>query len=211
MPRSASAWRTQLPERFPPLRAGDEFGVDYVFGYGSLTWDGRCPVHQAELRDTRRVWGVAMDNTEDIPGYKHYLRRGDGSRPEVCVAFLDLEPAVGESVNGICLEATPERLAELDRRERNYVRVDVTERLSPRPPGRTWVYVGRPESRARLRRARSRSRAVVSQEYREHVLRGFAGLGREALVSFRRSTEWYGLPVVDLVRVDHGRPQRAPA
>jgi hypothetical protein len=186
--------------------------VDYVFGYGSLTSDGRCPVHQAELRDTRRVWGVAMDNAEDIPGYKHYRRRRDGSRPEVSVAFLDLEPAAGESVNGICLAVTPERLVELDRRERNYIRVDVTESLDPRPPGRTWVYVGRPESRARFRRARARSLVVVSREYREHVLRGFAALGQDALDGFWRSTELDGgLPVVDLVRVDHGRPQGAPA
>jgi cation transport regulator ChaC len=185
--------------------------MEYVFGYGSLAWDRRGPVQQAELRGTRRVWGVAMDNTRDIPGYKHYRRRRDGSRPEVCVAFLDLEPAEGEAVNGICLAATPERLAALDRRERNYVRVDVTDRLEPRPPGRTWAYVGRPESRARLRRARARSRAVVSREYRDHVLRGFAALGRDALAGFRRSTELEGLPVVDLVRVDHRRPLRVPA
>jgi cation transport regulator ChaC len=169
---------------------GQEFLVEYVFGYGSLAWEGCCPLHQAELRGTRRVWGVAMDNTEDIPGYKHYRRRRDGSRPEVCVAFLDLEPADG-SVNGVCLGVTPERLALLDERERQYV--------------------GRVESRARLRRARARSRAVVSREYREHVLRGFAALGRDALAAFRRSTELDGLPVLDLVRVDHGRPLRAPA
>jgi Gamma-glutamyl cyclotransferase, AIG2-like len=185
--------------------------MECVFGYGSLAWDRGGPVQEAELRGTRRVWGVAMDNTRDIPGYKHYRRRRDGSRPEVCVAFLDLEPAEGEAVNGICLEATPERLASLDERERNYVRVDVTDRLEPRPPGRTWAYVGRPESRARLRRARARSRAVVSREYREHVLRGFAALGWDALAGFRRSTELEGLPVVDLVRVDHGRPLRVPA
>jgi cation transport regulator ChaC len=182
--------------------------VEYVFGYGSLAWDGRVRVHQAELRGTRRVWGVAMDNTEDVPGYKHYRCRRDGSRPRVCVAFLDLEPAAG-SVNGICLSVTSDGLAALDRRERNYVRVDVTERLSPRPPGRTWAYVGRPESRARLARARARSCAVVSREYREHVLRGFAALGRDALARFWGSTEVAGLPIVDLVRVDHGRPPRA--
>ena len=182
-----------------------------MFGYGSLAWDGRRPVHQAELRGTRRVWGVAMDNTEDIPGYKHYRCRRSGSRPEVCVAFLDLEPAPEEAVNGVCLEVTSGGLAALDRRERNYVRVDVTDRLWPRPPGRVWAYVGRAESRARLRRARARSRAVVSREYREHVLRGFAALGRDALARFWRSSELGGLPVVDLVRVDHGRPLRAPA
>jgi hypothetical protein len=177
--------------------------VEFVFGYGSLAWDGSCPVLEAELRGSRRVWGVAMDNTVDLPGYKHYRRRRDGSRPPVCVAFLDLEPSSGDAVNGICLAVTPERLARLDERERNYRRVDVTDRLEPRPPGRAWAYVGRPESRARLLGARAGSRAVVSREYRERVLRGFAGLGRDALARFRESTELEGLPVVDLVRVEH--------
>jgi gamma-glutamyl AIG2-like cyclotransferase len=184
--------------------------MELVFGYASLAWDGRCPVHQAELRGARRVWGVAMDNTVDLPGYKHYRRRRDGTRPEVCVAFLDLEPAPGEAVNGVCLEVSPRRLAKLDARERNYMRVDVTDALHPRPPGRTWAYVGRPESRARLRRARARSGAVVSREYRERVLRGFEALGRDALARFRGSTELDGLPVVDLVRVDHSADPSAP-
>jgi hypothetical protein len=177
--------------------------MECVFGYASLAWEGRCQVHQASLHGARRVWGVAMDNTVDLPGYKHYRRRRDGTRPDVCVAFLDLEPAPGEAVNGVCLAVSPRRLARLDARERNYVRVDVTDRLEPPPPGRTWAYVGRPESRARLRRARERSGAVVSHEYRERVLRGFEALGREALAMFRRSTELEALPVVDLVRIDH--------
>ena len=40
--------------------------MEFVFGYASLAWDGCCPVHQAELRGARRVWGVAMDNTVDL-------------------------------------------------------------------------------------------------------------------------------------------------
>ncbi len=169
--------------------------MEYVFGYGSLAWDGRCPVHQAELRGTRRVWGVAMDNTEDVPGYKHYRCRRDGSRPEVCVAFLDLEPAAG----GV-------RQRDLPGGDAGAPRCVGSARAQLRPRGRhrsvvaaaagaTWAYVGRPESRLRLRRARARSRAVVSREYREHVLRGFAALGRDALAAFRRSTELEGLPV----------------
>jgi cation transport regulator ChaC len=177
--------------------------VEFVFGYGSLAWEGELPVHQAELRGARRVWGVAMDNTGDLPGYKHYRRRRDGSRPAVCVAFLDLAPSSGDAVNGVCLAVTSEQLGALDVRERNYVRVDVTDRLHPRPPGRAWTYVGRPDSRARLRRARARSRAVVSREYRERVLRGFAALGRDALARFRQSTDAGGLPELELVRIDH--------
>ena len=35
-------------------------------------------------------WGVAMDNRVDVPGYKPYRLRADGSRPAVFVAFLDI-------------------------------------------------------------------------------------------------------------------------
>ena len=70
------------------------------------------------------------------------------------------------------------------------------------------MWAGRRAGRGWRARGR-RSCAVVSREYREHVLRGFAALGRDALAGFWRSTEWDGLPVLDLVRVDHGRPPRA--
>ncbi|MGH2917402.1 MAG: hypothetical protein ACRDLS_02220, partial [Solirubrobacteraceae bacterium] len=59
----------------------------FVFGYGSLA--AECDGAAARLRDHRRVWGVAMDNSRDLPGYKHYRLRGDASRPAVFVAFVD--------------------------------------------------------------------------------------------------------------------------
>ena len=36
-----------------------------------------------------------MDNRVDIPGYKSYRLRADGSRPAVFVAFVDIEPDRG--------------------------------------------------------------------------------------------------------------------
>jgi hypothetical protein len=71
--------------------------VGYVFGYGSLAAAGlaglnRTPRREgfvADLEGFERGWGVAMDNTRTVPGYKCYVDR-TGSRPDVCVAFLDL-------------------------------------------------------------------------------------------------------------------------
>ena len=82
----------------------------YVFGYASLVKDGG-PGQLTRLRGVRRAWGVATDNLRGIPGYKMYLRRSDGSRPGVFVAFLDLVPHAGTSVNGVCRPVTD---AELD-------------------------------------------------------------------------------------------------
>src|SRR4051794_25328348 len=89
-------------------RPSDHRGADYrsamqyVFGYGSLAAD--LPgSHAAVLRGRRRGWGVAMDNAVDVPGYKHYRLRRDGSRPRVFVAFLDLFDDPAGATIGVCV------------------------------------------------------------------------------------------------------------
>ena len=92
-----------------------------------------------------------MDNSVDLPGYKHYLAP-DGSRPDVKVAFVNIEPGAG-SVNGVVLEFEQPP----DSRERNYERREVEPGL--------WAYVGTPAARARFEAGPS----VVSREYLELV------------------------------------------
>lgn len=170
---------------------------DFVFGYGSLAAaDGR----PATLRGARRTWGVAMDNRVDLPGYKFYLDRRVGTRPEVYVAFLDLRSA-DDSMNGVLFEAPD--LAAFDHRERNYARADVTDRVIGAPDGaRVWAYLGRDESRERFRRGLADGRAVVSREYRDGVLAGFRALGDGALEAFEASTDPLPCPLRDLERID---------
>ena len=143
--------------------------MDHVFGYGSLTRRSGTP---ARLRGHRRVWGVAMDNSRTIAGYKYYVDARSGERPEVFVAFLDLQPTTdGESAAGVLFPVTPEELATLDARERNYGRVDVTELVDPRPDGgRVWTYAGSSGGRARRDRGVAEGRLVVSSEYARLVV-----------------------------------------
>ena len=97
-----------------------------------------------------------------------YLRRSDGMRPAVYVAFLDLEADPGaEGVNGTLRPVSEAELDLLDRRERNYDRVDVTGDVDG-IEGPVWTYVGSPEGRERLRRGR-----------REGTRRGLARLPGE--------------------------------
>jgi len=185
---------------------------EYVFGYASLSALLTAPPTRApdergyvtDLHGARRGWGVAADNSLALPGYKRY-RAADGSYPAVHVAFLDLCAGEG-TVNGVCLPADAATLAALDRRERNYERVEVTERIAE-PLGRTWTYVGSPAGRARLAEGRRSGTAVVTHEYLEIVLGGFAALGEEELARFHASSDLDGLPVRALERVDlDGRP-----
>ena len=173
----------------------------FVFGYGSLAGEHlRCPV--ARLRGWRRVWGVAMDNRADVPGYKSYRLRSDATRPAVFVAFLDIEPDPSAGVTGVCMPVAAQDLDGLDRRERNYDRVDVTDAIAPLPDGRVWAYRGSAEGRGRLRKGRAAGCAVVSRDYLEGVLAAVARIAPGELVAAERSPEVAGLEILDLERVE---------
>jgi hypothetical protein len=181
---------------------------DRVFGYASLV--ALPDAAPAVLRGWRRVWGVAMDNSIAVPGYKVY-ERPDGARPACAVAFLDLERDGDAEVDGALIAAAPERLEALDARERQYRRIDVTDAIvtpdgdgsAARSEGRVWTYVGRGPGRARVAAGRAGDAAVVIQRaYAELVERAFAARGPEALARYRASTEPPPFPVVELARVD---------
>jgi hypothetical protein len=139
-----------------------------------------------------------MDNTVAVPGYKVYVA-ADGSRPDVCVAFLDVREQAGGWVNGTCVPVDAATLAALDERERNYVRVDVSGQVEP-DLGPTWVYAGRADSRGRYRAAVAAGRCVVARPYLELVEHGFRALG--GWDAFEASTEDHRPPLADLRRVD---------
>ena len=150
----------------------------------------------------RRVLGVAMDNTVDLPGYKFFRDPRDGSRPAVFVAFADLAGAPGGEVNGVCVPVAAGALGALDARERNYERVDVSD-LVPDPPG-PGLGLPRLVGRARAARARDGGRTgrggarATSRACRPASARS----GRAEHAAFVASTDFGGLPVVALERVD---------
>ncbi len=172
-----------------------------VFGYASLVLDAGGAGRPARLPGYRRVWGVATDNVHSIPGYKMYLRRPQGTRPAVYVAFVDLEPHEGSAVNGLLRPVSPGELERLDRRERNYDRVEVTGQIEG-CDGRVFTYIGSADGRERLRVGRSEGRAVVSRDYLAKVLAGFDRLGVDERRAFDESSLLDGLPVLDLERID---------
>jgi len=172
-----------------------------VFGYGSLVArdPGRPKVRR--LARMRRVLGVAMDNAVDLPGYKWWRDPRDGSRPAVMVAFADLAEAGGAAppVNGVCVPAGD--LDALDAREGNYSRVDVTEHVDD-PPGRVWAYLGSAAGRERFAHGAREGRLVVARSYVEGVQEGFRALGPDEHAAFLASTDFGGVPVAALERVD---------
>ncbi len=150
-----------------------------------------------------------MDNRRDLPEYKYYTA-SDGTRPPVFVSFLDIDLAVGgaaSTVNGLCLPVDAAALERLDRRERNYGRVDVSDRIEAGDgpaTGRVWVYVGHDTARERLRAARRAGTAVISSTYLVVVQAAFAALGGDELARCRPSLDPGELPVAELTRHELG-------
>jgi hypothetical protein len=171
--------------------------AQYVFGYGSLAAQRRTEGFVAELAGYARGWGVAMDNTRDLPGYKWYAD-GGGGRPAVFVTFLDIAESSGGAVNGLCLPVTDAELPALDARERNYERIDVSERIGS--GARVWAYVGSMAGRERLRRGRAAGTAVIARDYLVGVRAAFQALGPRAWARCESSLDPGGLPVVALTR-----------
>jgi cation transport regulator ChaC len=173
----------------------------FVFGYGSLLRrpDG-IPCH---LHGHRRAWNVAMDNRRTIPGYKYYVDPETGERPPVRVAFLNIYAAAEGRVNGIAFPVSAEALDELDRRERNYDRIEVTSLLDADLGGTVWTYLGSAAARERF----ETGPAVVAQDYFETIRGGFAAAG--GLEAFERSTDPVSVPLRRLTRVDVPPPPPA--
>ncbi len=193
----------------PRLRQdGDVPRGTFVFGYGSLAIvAGLVPGRRyasdgfvADLAGVQRSWGVAMDNRRDLPGYKYYTD-DRGRRPEVYVAYLDLREQAQESVNGVCIPVDDGRLAELDARERNYARVDVSDRLGVAGV-RVWTYTGSAAGRRRLAEGRECGRAVIQANYLGRVRNAFRRLGPAEYEACAMSLAPGDLPVADLTRVE---------
>src|SRR3954451_14302807 len=120
----------------------------FVFGYGSLVEALGAGGRAARLHGYRRAWQVAMDNTKDLPGYKYYVDAQTKERPAIYVAFLDLAHDQDETVEGVVVAVTEERLTQLDARERNYRRTEVE--VDPPTGGTTYAYIGTDDARARF-------------------------------------------------------------
>ena len=178
--------------------------MSWLFGYGSLVLAGDArPCH---LTGWQRSWGVAMDNTVDLPGYKHFVTP-EGERPALMIAFLSITPHTGATVNGVALPVADDELPGLDERERNYARVDVTDGIDADLPGRVWAYTGLDAARERLALGLREGRAAIASSYYERVLAGFEAIGRRE--QFDLHTAPLPAPVVDLEVVLHA-PRAEP-
>jgi hypothetical protein len=111
-------------------------------------------------------------------------------------------PDPGSEVNGVLFAVTEAGLAELDERERNYERVEISADLTPAPDGRAWVYTGSAAAVRRFTVGERSDRAVISRAYYQKVVDDFSAIGAAELTAFEQLTDPPPCPVLDLRRVD---------
>ena len=192
--------------------------MEWVFGYGSLAdaavlaaWLGRVPFRPGEavrcrLRDHRRVWNVARDNTVVLEDRPWYIDPVTGARADVHVTAVNVRPAPGEAANGLAFRVTRAERDRIDRREFNYDRIDATGLLDRGLDGTVWLYRGSAAARARYDEGAAANRAVVARRYFEIVETAFASHGAGWFAEYRASTDPPAVPLADLHRTDWPSP-----
>ena len=178
----------------------------WVFGYGSLAAPssiartiGRLPepgvdYHAAHLDGYGRRWNYGSLHLRG--DWNH-----DGEAVDAgLVVSLGLIVAPDERCHGAVFAVDDAELGQLDWRERDYERTDVTAAITSAgvPAGACVVtYVPRPSAIERYETARDRSRAAVRRSYWELVHDAFDDLGDEHGAAMR-STPPPDVPVVDI-------------
>lgn len=186
----------------------------YIFGYGSLVnqealqqYLGRkCGVSEArlcQLRGFRRCWNVAMDNQVDLPEYKYYTDPETGDRPGLFVAFLNIRPSESSMITGILFQVNEKELRQLDLRERNYQRIEVTDQIKiPVTDGKVWAYRGTTAAEERYLQGMRTETTCISEEYYRFVYDCFCCCGEKSAQNYMDSTDVPEVPLRRLERVD---------
>lgn len=184
--------------------------ANFVFGYGSLVDKKRLsrflnldkPNSEAivfcKLKGYRRVWNIAMNNTIDIPNYKYYVNKVTDERPEVYVAFLNIINNPYDTIGGVLFPVSQSDLELLDKRERNYHRIDVSEKIQKEINGTVWTYIGLPKSEKNFLHGLRKNSVVISREYYRIVYDGYNSWGQEALADYLNTTDKPDIPLSEL-------------
>lgn len=186
----------------------------FLFGYGSLidrenlaAFLARLKIEcrkvaEGSLRGYRRTWNVAMNNRIDILGYKYYVDPQTGERPPIFVTFINIRESAEDFCNGVIFEVPESALPEFDQRERNYRRINVSDRFEPKIDGTVWAYIARDEGIARYEEGVRNNTAVIHRQYISAIENAFRAGGDAAFAAYCDSTDAPEVPIRDLKRID---------
>ena len=177
----------------------------WIFGYGSLVSPASMASTIGRTIATDDVAVAHLDGYGRRWNYGSMHLRGDWHLDGVrivqgMVVSLGLTPAADEACNGVIVRVSADELAQLDWRERDYERTDVTEQIrveTDGPRGRVMTYIPRPSAIERYEAARDAGRAGIRQSYWELVAAAYHDLGGDHHERYT-ATPAPDVPVVDM-------------
>ncbi len=182
----------------------------WIFGYGSLVSPksmartiGRVAVRgtdffQAELAGYGRRWNYGVVHISAQWTLDDGTEVGDGT-----IVALGVVESAGETVNGVVASIAAGELTNLDRRERNYDRVDVTSLMTVIDEdggvvdGVIYTYVPRAVAISAYEKARDAGTAGVRRTYWDLCDEAFAAFGKSEVERYR-TTPAPDVPIVDV-------------
>ena len=188
-------------------------GDTWIFGYGSLVSPTSMATTIGRTVAAEDVAIAHLDGYGRRWNYGSMQLRGDWHHDGVevtggLVVSLGLVAADTETCNGVIVCVTADELAQLDWRERDYQRTDVTELIrlddvqrdhqhDRQRVERVVTYVPRPSAVERYEASRDRGQAGIRLSYRDLVSAAFVDLGGDHLARFG-ATPPPDVPVVDM-------------
>ena len=165
---------------------------NFVFGYGSLI----------NLQSAEKTLGRAVRESDvQIVNLVNYSRVWrligqvivDNYQDPVNAAFLDIAYQNGAVSNGILIEVTSDELKKLDKREKHYRRINITQFIRPQvQDGKIFTYQGEPEFFAD-----NFPNPVVLTQYVKMVEQGTEYWGKEFSDQFNKTTRHHQFKTVD--------------
>lgn len=188
-----------------------------IIAYGSLIslpsmgqtlghkYDG--PIYEVHLRGYERAWTCVRpfnDPQAIAAGAKKidaYFLRDTERVPIIGAAELNIYPKKKGWINGILYLITKEELLSLDKRERGYRRVDVTDRIEEFRfrGGKVYVYEGLPGSP--VASSADKGTYILIKEFLDLVTGACDLRGKDFRVEFDKSTRPCAFPVLSYKNV----------
>jgi len=177
----------------------------WVFGYGSLVSPASMASTIGRHVSAPDLAAAVLDGYGRRWNYGSMHLRGDWNHDGVdvvqgLVVSLGLVAADGETCNGVIVRVSAEELAQLDWRERDYERTDVTDRIRVDESAGVFpvvTYVPRPSAIERYETARDTRRAAIRQSYWTLVADAFDTLGADHSTMYS-TTPTPDVPVVEM-------------